>query len=241
MMECSGQHARCALGCDTQLRPRRRAQIWATRQEFKPRTRRCIRRPSRLSGRWRSLSRIPAPSCWAAMVAVPSRTQTADDTAALSAEAEKLYQAGKFVEAIEIAKRVLAIREKALGPEHPELGTSLSDLALLYYAQGRYAEAEPLVRRTIVILEKALGPEHADVAASLNNLAELYGAMGRYVEAEPLYRRSLSIREKALGSEHPTVASTLNKLGSLYQDQGRYVEAEPLLRRSLAIVEKALG
>ena len=41
-------------------------------------------------------------------------------------------------------KRALAISEKALGPEHPIVGTRLNNLAVLYQTQGRYAEAELL-------------------------------------------------------------------------------------------------
>jgi hypothetical protein len=47
----------------------------------------------------------------------------------------------KYPEATEIAKRVLAIREKALGPEHPAVGTALNDLAWLALAQGDWAQA----------------------------------------------------------------------------------------------------
>jgi tetratricopeptide (TPR) repeat protein len=86
-----------------------------------------------------------------------------------------------------------------LGHEHPDVGTSLNNLALLYEVQGRYAEAESLYKRSLGIREKALGPDHPDVGASLNNLARLYRDQGRHPEAEPLYKRSLAIREKALG------------------------------------------
>ena len=100
------------------------------------------------------------------------------------------------------SRRSLAIREKALGLEHPDVGTSLNNLARLYQSQGRYAEAEPLFRRSLAIREKALGPEHPDVGTALNNLAVLYYSQGRYAEAEPLSKRSLAITEKALGPEH---------------------------------------
>src|SRR5208337_318187 len=43
--------------------------------------------------------------------------------------------------------RVLAARERTLGPEHPQALATLSDLALDYWDQGRYAEAEPLLKR----------------------------------------------------------------------------------------------
>ncbi|MEO0810268.1 MAG: tetratricopeptide repeat protein, partial [Pseudomonadota bacterium] len=42
-------------------------------------------------------------------------------------------------------------------PDHPNVGTTLNNLAELYRLQGRYAEAEPLYKRTITIFEKALG------------------------------------------------------------------------------------
>ena len=41
----------------------------------------------------------------------------------------------------------LQIQEKALGPDHPDVATSLNNLALLYYNQGQYAKAEPLYQR----------------------------------------------------------------------------------------------
>ncbi len=82
--------------------------------------------------------------------------------------------------------RALAISEKALGPEHPDVAQSLNNLAALYQTQGHYAEAEPLYQRSLAIWEKALGTEHPNVATSLNNLAGLYEAQGGYAEAEPL-------------------------------------------------------
>ena len=74
-------------------------------------------------------------------------------------EAEPLYQ------------RALAIREQSLGPEHPEIATSLSNLAVLYRDQGKYAQAEPLYQRALMIFEKVLGPEHPEVATVLNPTA----------------------------------------------------------------------
>ena len=109
----------------------------------------------------------------------------------------------------------MKIHETALGPDHPEVGTSLNNLALLYQAQGRYAAAEPLYKRSLKIGETALGPGHPDVATSLNNLAELYQVQGRYAAAEPLYKRSLKIREIALGPDHPDVGQSLNNLAFL--------------------------
>ena len=79
---------------------------------------------------------------------------------------------------------------KALGPDHPDVATALSNLATSYLTQGRYAEAEPLYKRALAIDEKALGPDHPSVATVLANLGSLNESQGRYAEAEPLYKRA---------------------------------------------------
>jgi tetratricopeptide (TPR) repeat protein len=134
--------------------------------------------------------------------------------------------------------RALAIREKTLPSEHPELATTLNNLASVYAHRGSYAEAESLHRRALAIKERALGPDHPDVAAALNNLAELYRAQGRFGDAEPLYRQALAIWERSAGTSHAGTAATLGNLAELYRQQGRYAEAEPLFQRALAIKQK---
>jgi CHAT domain-containing protein len=92
----------------------------------------------------------------------------------------------------------LAIREKALGPEHPMVAGSLNTLALLYYSLGDYARAEPLCKRSLAIREKALGPDHPAVAMSLNNLAALYAGQGEFSKAHSLHVRGQGIDEKLI-------------------------------------------
>ncbi len=148
---------------------------------------------------------------------------------------------GRYSDAEPLHKRSLAIREKALGLEHPDVALSLNDLAVLYDTQGRYAEAEPLYKRSLAIWENSLGPEHPDVATSLNNLAVFYKRQGKYLDAEPLYKRSLAIQENALGPEHPSVATALGNLGVLYEEQGKFADAESLYKRNLQILEDLFG
>ena len=92
---------------------------------------------------------------------------------------------------LEAAQRKVAELEAELGPEHPDVATSLNNLASLLKAQGSYAEARPLYERSLAIREKAFGSEHPKVAASLNNLALLLKAQGSYAEARPLYEQGL--------------------------------------------------
>lgn len=151
------------------------------------------------------------------------------------------HEMGRYPEALSFYEKALAIREKTLGPNHPDVAVSLNNLAGLYHDLGLYAKVEPLLQRSIKILETSLGPDHPDLAVCLNNLATLYYTQGQYVKAESLYQRSLKIGEKTLGPESTHVAVRLNNLAKLYYDQGKYAKAEPLYLRSLAIFEKILG
>ena len=80
-------------------------------------------------------------------------------------EAYNQYKAlnaqGRYAEAERFAQKALELGEEKYGPEHPNVGTLLNNLALLYQRQGRYADAEPLYKRALAIVEKARGPDHA--------------------------------------------------------------------------------
>ncbi|HEY0098903.1 MAG TPA: tetratricopeptide repeat protein [Pyrinomonadaceae bacterium] len=178
---------------------------------------------------------------WVAVGRVSAQTDDLEEAKRLNREVVRLHGAGRYDEAVPLAERALAIREKALGAEHPAVAQSLNSLAILYEAKGDYARAEPLYERTLALREKLLGAEHADVATSLNNLAGLNYLKGDYARAEPLYQRALAIREKLLGVEHPGIAAPLNNLALLYHVKGDYKRAEPLYQRALSIREKNLG
>jgi tetratricopeptide (TPR) repeat protein len=90
--------------------------------------------------------------------------------------------------------RALAIREKALGPEHRAVAQSLHDLGDLYRIEGRYSDAEPLYVRALAIREKLLGKDHPDVAALLVSYALLLRQTGRPTKAEDLELRAKQIR-----------------------------------------------
>ncbi len=128
----------------------------------------------------------------------------------------QLLQAqGDLAAARPLFERALAIREKALGPDHPDTATSLNNLAELLQAQGDLAAARPLFERALAIREKALGPDHPDTATSLNNLAFLLQAQGDLAAARPLYQRALLICEKALGPDHPNTVMVRGNLAGL--------------------------
>ena len=68
-------------------------------------------------------------------------------------------------------------------PTHPDVATSLNNLAGLYHAQGRYAEAEPLLKRALAIVEETLGPQHPNTVTMRENYETLLAAMREQGEA----------------------------------------------------------
>jgi tetratricopeptide repeat protein len=52
------------------------------------------------------------------------------------------------------------VREKVLGPEHPDTAYTLNSLAGLCHDQGDLVGARPLFERALAIRNRVLGPQH---------------------------------------------------------------------------------
>jgi tetratricopeptide (TPR) repeat protein len=108
-----------------------------------------------------------------------------------------------------LCERALAIREKALGPDHPHTALSLNLLANLLWSQGDLADARPICERALAICKKALGSDHPDTGTTLHTLVLVLHDQGDLAAAQPLCERALAIREKVLGPEHPVIEGDL--------------------------------
>lgn len=143
---------------------------------------------------------------------------------------------------IPLWERALLIREKAQGPDHPDLAMNLSILAVLYQEQHKYTQAETFYKRFLAIAEKAgVTDEDPSVSGVLKGMVRLYEEMGRNRDAIPIMKRSLANTEKEWGANHPRVALDLERMARLYSADGQYVQAELLYKRALAIFDKEAG
>lgn len=131
---------------------------------------------------------------------------------AISQEAVRRYREGAIGSAIALTEQVLVAYDRVLGPDHPQVATSLDNLGRLYQLHGAPAKAEPLLERALRIRERLLSAKHPDVASSLRDLAALYRAQARYAQAEPLLERALAICEDMPGAEPAQLAALLNDL-----------------------------
>ncbi|MFT3769925.1 MAG: tetratricopeptide repeat protein [Minicystis sp.] len=156
-------------------------------------------------------------------------------------EGVALSRVSKLAEARRAHERALALREKALGPEHPDTSVSLNNLSIVLCAAGDCWSAKAILERAVEISEKTLGPEHPDTAISLGNLGNALRRVGDYAGARAAHERALAIKEKGLGPEHPSVASSLTNLGNAFHDLGDAARAVSAHERALAIKERFLG
>jgi tetratricopeptide (TPR) repeat protein len=147
----------------------------------------------------------------------------------------------RFNQAAAYFRRSLAIREKILGPNHPEVARTLGNLGLVAQDQGHLAEAQRLQERALGIYEASCGSGHPEVARTLNNLGVVARAQGDLAEARRVLERALAIQEASYGPDHPMVARTLNNLGDVARQQGDLAEARRLQERALAIQEASYG
>ncbi|MGH6922899.1 MAG: tetratricopeptide repeat protein, partial [Propylenella sp.] len=167
--------------------------------------------------------------------------RTLPEARALAEQGGREVSAARYSEAEALYQRALAIREAALGREHPDVAAVLSSLSRVYLATGRSDGAMALCERALAIQEAALGRDHPDLAKSLNCLAYTYSFHRRYNEAIPLYERALAILEPAIGRDHPDIGTLLTGLADAYRAMYQLPEAIAALERALAIREAALG
>jgi len=165
----------------------------------------------------------------------------------LTSQFRDYYDKGDYAKARPIAQKALLVAEKTEKTDenyHPNVATSLFNLALTYSRRGQYAKAEPFYRRSLAICEKAFGPKHPQyslLAKNLSNLANAYFFQKKYAKSILLDKQALAIREKKLKSEHHLIERHLNNLAVVYQKLKQYRNAEHYLNRLLSIEEKTLG
>ncbi|WP_158708544.1 FxSxx-COOH system tetratricopeptide repeat protein [Streptomyces sp. NRRL S-244] len=138
-------------------------------------------------------------------------------------------------------ERVLDIRERVLGSDHPHTLISRNNLAYAYQEAGQPGRAIPLYERTLREFERVLGDEHPDTMMTSNNLAGAHQKAGDIRRAIQLFERTLQDRERVLGKRAPDTLVSRNNLAAAYQEAGDVNRAIPVLERSLEECERVLG
>lgn len=164
--------------------------------------------------------------------------ESAQEAERLLEEMDRLYSAGKYDQAIPVARRSLALTEKMFGPGDANVALVLNFLGLAYMETSDYPNANHSFRRALDIFEKVM-PDTLEAATVLHNQALLYSRLGDYENAKTSEQHALVIR-KALAPDDSDMASSLHTMASIHYKEGDYKQAELLHKRALAIREQTL-
>ena len=157
-----------------------------------------------------------APNAAAAAAAVLPENVASGLGNALNNVGEVLQTLGRAEEGLDHCLRALAVREAALGKQHPATAMSYNNVALAYHALGRTEDAVESLTTACALLENVLGELHPRVATTYHNLAIMQEGLGRFDDALRGLERSLRIKEATLPPNHPAIARTLMSMGNLY-------------------------
>ena len=126
-------------------------------------------------------------------------------------------------------RQALDVRKRALGEDHPDVATSLNNIALVLSDQGRLDEALVMHRQALDIRKRALGEDHPGVyATDLNNMARVLYKLGHGSEALEKAERARGIRVRVYGADHWLVADCINTKALAMHSMGKVDEATPL-------------
>ncbi|CAF0851251.1 unnamed protein product [Adineta steineri] len=147
---------------------------------------------------------------------------------------------GKYQEALTYYEKSLAIKQKTLPSNHPDLGTSYNNIGLVYYRMGDYPKALSYYGKDLAIKQQSLPSNHPDLGMSYNNIGVVYDSMGDYPKALSYYEKALAIKQQSLPSNHPDLGMSYNNIGSVYYSMGDYPKALSYYEKALAIKQQSL-
>jgi tetratricopeptide (TPR) repeat protein len=127
------------------------------------------------------------------------------------------------------------LKERTLGPSHPDVGFSLGNTAYALQELGRSEEALTYADQALAILKKGLGVGHPDIAMGYNNRGTILNALGRYPEARVSFEQACAIWERELGPDDRNIGDALTGLGVSYLAEGKAAESLIPLERAFKI------
>ena len=141
----------------------------------------------------------------------------------------------RYVEALALERRALALKIQALGPDHWDVALTRGNMAEALHRLGRDSEALEENAKTIESLRRAFGGAHLDLALHLSNRGEIHLALRRPVEAVDDFTRALAIWQDELPPGHLYLSYALTGLGRARLAVGTPAAAIAPLEQALQI------
>jgi CHAT domain-containing protein/Tfp pilus assembly protein PilF len=144
-------------------------------------------------------------------------------------------------EAEQTGIHAVAIKEKVLGPDHPQVAVSLRLLGNLLSTQGDYERARKYYERAVAIHEKTAGQDPHQEVDVFQAFGTLLQTLGDFEAARSAYERAISIRAKYLPTDSLSAAMMWSNYAVLLREMGDYERARTHFLRAVAIFEQKKG
>ena len=149
-----------------------------------------------------------------------------------------LYNSGEYQKSLDLALKTLAIREKILPADHPDMATSYHNLSADYGQLGEYQKQMDFILKALAIREKVLPADHFDLAMTYQNLGWAYENLGEYPRALEFHSKGLSVYEKTLQANDRNLANSYLHQGIIYEKLGEFQKSTEFILKAINIQEK---
>ncbi|MEX1369489.1 MAG: tetratricopeptide repeat protein [Nannocystaceae bacterium] len=150
-------------------------------------------------------------------------------------------EAQHYARALEDLEHAAVLRERIVGPDHPEMAALHTNLGNCYLRQGDLTRAEQELRRALEIREHHLGPDHEMLANPISSLGAVVMQQGDSEAALGHFRRALELLRTHRGPSDPQLAFTLHNMALAHVRLEQPEPALELVQQALEIRREALG
>ena len=146
------------------------------------------------------------------------------------------YQAaqGLYSQAEEAQRKILALRLRVLGADHPDTLAARHALAWHMAERGDHAAAEAEHRDILAARLRIVGVDHADTLATQHAIAWHMAEQGNHAAAEAEYRDILAAKVRVVGADHLDTLATRHAMAWHMAERGDHAAAEAEYRDILA-------
>jgi serine/threonine-protein kinase len=147
----------------------------------------------------------------------------------------------RWSEAEAVATRALRLQLQHLGPNHPDVGTTLVVLGSAQTKSRRYTDAEQNLLRALELQTRVVGASHPDTLGTLRELAVHYWDREDAETATVYAREQHQLTVEIYGENHPKSIRTMGMVALLQARAGRDDLALPIYRRLVEVNAESLG
>lgn len=190
---------------------------------------------------WKSIGALPlAEACFrhscSFLDSDHSALEPIDISSTLGNMCGVLIDMERTTEALPYVEKAIRNASSFRNETDPNLGTHLTNHAVILSAQGEHARANDLIQRATRILIKDFGPQDPSLTHHLNSFANICSRHGHIQDAERYYKMAAELQLSTYGESRPMAALPLMNLARLLLESNQLAESEKIAHQARRIV-----